>query len=120
MIVTISNIKVKDKSKLIHEMKDFMTYPINMLKTLLTKKELDLDEFTYLRLKYCKNISFDDNYESEQTDDIWCRPTVNEDGNIENKKGLTESEKWFNSLSDREKEHVRYLANNNFSNIPSC
>ena len=121
--VIITNIEVKDKNKLFQEMKKFMNYPINMLNTLLTEKEIYLDEDTYHRFKICENISFDDNEETEQAnenDDIWYRPTVNEDGNIENKQGLTESEKWFNSLSDREKDYVRYLANNNFSNIPMC
>ena len=117
MKITITNIEVKNKTKLVQEMKEFITYPIDMLNTLLTEKELNLDEHIYRRLKYCENISFDDNEEIEQTDDVWYRPTVNEDGNIENKRGLSEAEKWFNSLSNEEKEHVKELSNGVFSNV---
>ena len=67
-------------------------------------------------------ILCDSKFVSYTLADEWKEPTQSELVNNEliNDMGLTESEKWFNTLSDQEKQYVQDLAVTTFFIGPTC
>ena len=113
---TIENIQVLDKLKLSGQ---FMrnsnitaAEAITFVKNLIESDRFTLSVHDVHWLKNCPYISFDiiPKAKTEYDYNGSSRSKLNSDNNIENKLGLTESEKWFNSLSEEEKVHVKELS----------
>jgi len=111
---TIKNIQVLDKIKLSGQ---FMrnsnitaSEAITLVKNLIASNSFTLSDYDVYWLKNSPYISFDILEKSQYDYNGSSRSKLNSDNNIENKLGLTESEKWFNSLSKEEKSYVQELS----------
>lgn len=118
---TIDNIQVLDKIKLSGQ---FMrnnnitaSEAIKIVKNLIDSNSFTLSDYDVYWLKNSPYISFDVIEKPQYDYNGSSRSKLNSDNNIENKLGLTESEKWFNTLSEEEKERVKELSS--FFNPPA-
>ena len=86
----------------------------NIVNTLNARPdEYHISEYTHHWLKDSKYISY-----SYKAVDMYNQSTINASGNIENPVGLTDAERWFNSLSDEYKKYVKELGS--VFNPPAC
>lgn len=118
---TIENIQVLDIIKLSGQ---FMrntnitaSEAITFVKNLMESNSFTLSDYDVYWLKNSPYISFDVIEKPQYDYNGSSRSKLNSDNNIENKLGLTESEKWFNSLSEEEKTHIKELSS--FFNPPA-
>lgn len=125
MNAIIANIEISDLFKLSKELKGYVLNSIIFLDNMRKHSTFIIeDETIYRILKDSKYITFDalkDDFTARalEVEKMYNRSSI-KDGKIENKLGLTEAEMWFNTLSDKEKEFVKNLSNNIFSNTPAC
>lgn len=90
----------------------------NIVNTLNARPdEYHISEYTHYWLKDSKYISYSFESKSNYVN-LYNHSTVNGNGNIENVLGLTDAERWFNTLSDEHKKYVKELGS--FFNPPAC
>lgn len=119
----ITNIQILDLSKLNKELRGYVENKLPFLYQLKNDNNVSIeDKIVYRILSQSTNISFDIVCNEFEKEEVYVTPIHSkiENGMIVNALGLTESEMWFNSLSDKEKEFVENLSNDVFSNLPFC
>jgi hypothetical protein len=118
---SIENIQVLDKLKLcsqfMHNCNIIASEAMTTVKILLESNKYTFKDIDVHWLKNSPYISFDVIEKQKEDYNGSSRSQLNDDNNIENKLGLTESEKWFNSLSEEEKTYVKNLSS--FFNPPA-
>lgn len=124
-VAVLKNIEINDLSKLYQEICKHIVYPASFVSQLKNTTVLEVDnEFIFKLLSECRDlnfISFDvdkmlSSVDKNIEEDISSK--LNAEGLIVNPLGLTEAEKWFNSLSTEEKNHIEYLSHNFFNLLP--
>lgn len=115
--IFITNIQILDKKELYTEIKE--KTGISSITLYKYLKEKKFPEYIYYYLKLSEHISFDTlTYISEDEPDKI--DSILENNNIKNALGLTNSEKWYNSLSEEHKNYIKELSSSVFSLIPQC
>lgn len=90
----------------------------NIVNTLNARPdEYHISEYTHSWLKDCKYISYSFDSKSNYVN-TYNYSIVSDSGNIENVLGLTDAERWFNTLSNEHKKYVKELGS--FFSPPAC
>jgi hypothetical protein len=113
----ITNVKVLNRIELVKELKYQLGIPtqmvlgmVNQLDRLEKDEVLDFsDKIAYMARN--KNITFD--VVRDENEYVYEEPYstfLNDKNELENKFGLTQSEMWFNTLSDEHKKYVQAVS----------